>query len=135
MSITNQESVLRFRHHRALAVAGITVTISTFTLAAVSVWFLLALIPPLIWTVGIWRAGTDADSTGLRVRALLGQRRIPWTDVEALVVAPNGRVVARLTKGTAVPLTAVTAADLPQLVAASGQPLAQRPLSPAEKSG
>ena len=46
--------------------AGITVTISTFTLAAVSVWFLLALIPPLIWTVGIWRAGTDADSTGLR---------------------------------------------------------------------
>lgn len=135
MSITNREPVLRFRYHRARAVAGLTVTVSTFTLAAVSPWFLLALLPPLIWTVGMWRAGTDADHAGLRVRALLGQRRIRWAEVEALLPDPAGGVVARSTGGTDVPLTAVTAADLPLLVSASGRELDQQPLSSTGTSG
>lgn len=135
MSTANRKRILRFRYHRARAVAGMTVTLSTFTLAAASPWFLLALLPPLIWTVGAWRAGTDADQDGLRVRALLGQRRIPWTDVMALIPRSSDEVVARLSGGTDLPLTAVTTADLPLLVAASGQQLHRRPLSLSEKSG
>jgi hypothetical protein len=135
VSTTNRTSILRFRYHRARAVAGVTVTLSTFTLAAASPWFLLALLLPLIWTVRMWRAGTDADQHGLRVRALLSQRRIPWTEVEALIPRSGGEVVARLSGGTDLRLTAVTAADLPLLVAASGQQLNRRPFSLSEKSG
>ncbi len=73
--------VVRFRHHPALAVLGLILTISTTTLAAVSGWLAVLLVPPLAWTIWLWRSGTDAGPDGIRVRALLGQRRIPWTAV------------------------------------------------------
>ncbi|HEY8452072.1 MAG TPA: PH domain-containing protein [Natronosporangium sp.] len=115
------QAVVRFRHHPALAVLGVILTISTTTLAAVSGWLALLLVPPLAWTVWLWRSGTDAGPDGIRVRALLGQRRIPWTAVHQLAAVGPGRVVATLTSGVTVPLTAVAPADLPRLVAASGQ--------------
>lgn len=115
------QPVVRFRHHPALAVLGLILTISTTTLAAVSGWLALLLVPPLAWTIWLWRSGTDAGPDGIRVRALLGQRRIPWTAVRELAPVGPGRVVATLTSGTAVPLTAVAPADLPRLAAASGQ--------------
>lgn len=113
--------VARFRHHRARAVAGMIVTISVLTLVAVSWWFALLLIPPLAWTVWVWRAGTDVDRGGLRVRALLGDRKLAWHDVDTVYVDRHGRVIAGLTHGGELPLTAVTAADLPLLMSASGR--------------
>jgi hypothetical protein len=141
--------VSRFRHDRGRAVAGLIVTISLLTLVAVSPWFALLLVPPAAWTGWVWRAGTDADRHGLRVRALLGRRDLPWSQVSALHPdrlvqgrserrrgrdsgrlrrlaggggrdARHRRLVATLTDGTEVPLTAVTVADAGRLVAASG---------------
>lgn len=112
--------VLNFRLHRGRAVAGIIVTISLLTLVAVSAWFAFLLLPPLIWTVWVWRAGTDVDPEGLRVRALLASRRLAWSQVAALYPGPRGQVVARLTTGGELPLTGVTAADLPRLTQTAG---------------
>jgi hypothetical protein len=96
------------------------VTISVLTLVAVSPWFTLLLLPPLAWTTWVWRAGTDADRHGLRVRALLGRRAVRWSQVSALHPDQDQRLVATLTDGTELPLTAVTTADAGRLVAAGG---------------
>jgi hypothetical protein len=112
--------VVRFRHHPGRGVAGLIITISVLTLAAVSDWLVLLALPPLAWTVWVWRAGTDADRAGIRVRALAGHKWIPWSRVGGLVTEGR-RVVATLTDGATVPLTAVTPADLPRLAAASGR--------------
>lgn len=114
---TEQPTTLRFRHHRGRAVAGLIITISLLTLVPVSAWFALLLVPPAAWTVWVWRAGTDADPAGVRVRALVATRRVPWSRVEALATEPGGQVVANLTSGTQLPLTAVTATDVPRLAA------------------
>jgi hypothetical protein len=116
----DREPVSRFRHHRGRAVAGLVVTVSVLTLVAVSPWFALLLLPPLAWTAWVWRAGTDADRHGLRVRALLGRRDVRWSQVSALHPDQDRWLVATLTDGTEVPLTAVTAADAGRLVAAAG---------------
>lgn len=113
-------AVTRFRHHPARAIAGVVVTISLTTLAAVSPWYGLLAVVPVAYTVWVWRSGTDADRDGLRVRALLGQRRIPWSEITGMARVPGDRVVATLRSGGAVLLTAVTPDALPRLVAASG---------------
>jgi len=119
---------LRFRHHQAIWVAAILAFLGTLPLASAR-WFLLPLLlVPL--AVGVWayRAGTDADAGGVRIRALLGQRRIPWTEIVELASDPRGQVVVRLRDGRTTALPAVRSADLPDLISASGQPLgAERP--------
>jgi hypothetical protein len=99
------------------------VTISMLTLATLSPWFALLTLPPLAWTWWAWRAGTDADQDGLRVRALLGRRRIRWSEIRALRPDEQHRMVATIADGRELLLTGVTSADVPRLVAASGHPL------------
>ncbi|MGI5213547.1 PH domain-containing protein [Plantactinospora sp. CA-290183] len=91
---------------------------------ASSRWFLTPLLlVPLAVGVWAWRAGTDADAAGLRVRALFGQRRIPWAEVAELATDARGQAVVRLRDGRLAALPAVRSVDLPDLVAASGHPL------------
>jgi hypothetical protein len=121
--------VVRFRHHPGRGVAGLIVTISVLTLASVSDWLALLALPPLAWTVWVWRAGTEADRTGIRVRALAGRKWIPWSRVRGLATEGD-RVAATLTDGATVPLTAVTPAELPRLAAASGQEVSRVGINP-----
>lgn len=130
---------IRFRHNVSITIAGFVAFLGAIPLATAGFgthdettprWaypLLLILIVPLV--VAIWgtRAGTEADRDGLRVRALLGSRRIGWAQVGAFV--PRGRrVVAVLTDGRSLVLPAVTPADLPRLVTASGErPTADEP--------
>lgn len=112
--------VTRFRQSPALAVAAVVALIGSVPLASYR-WYLapVALVP-LAVGVWAWRAGTDVGPDSLVVRALLGRRRIPWTEVAGL--APAGRRVhAVLTDGASVPLPAVRPEDLPRLVAAGGR--------------
>jgi hypothetical protein len=89
-------------------------------------WFLMPiLLIPIVLAVWAWRTGTDADRDGVRVRALLGQRQIRWPQISELAADPRGRAVALLTDGRTVALPAVNRADLPRLVAASGQQLSR----------
>jgi hypothetical protein len=121
MGLVQRAATVRFRHHAALAVAAIIVIIGGTPIAFAAPYLAPLLLVPLAVAVWVWRAGTDADPSGIRVRALLGERRLPWSQVSAIVPTGGGRVVASLVDGSTVPLTGVTVADLPRLVAASGQ--------------
>jgi hypothetical protein len=117
----SRPNTVRFRHSQAILVAAIIAFIGALPLGGYK-WFLApVLLVPLAVAVWAWRAGTDADPSGLRMRALFGQRHIPWSDISELAPDARGRAVAVLRDGRAVTLPAVRAVDLPRLVAASGQ--------------
>lgn len=96
-------------------------TIGALPLASASAYLLPVLLVPLAVGVWAWRAGTDADRDGLRLRALVGDRRIRWDQIVELGGDARGRAVAQLDDGSRLVLPAVRQRDLPLLVAAAGQ--------------
>jgi hypothetical protein len=120
---------VKFRYNAAITVAAVIAVIGGIPLAT-SAWYTAPLLlVPLAVAVWSWRAGTDASINGVRVRALFGSRFLPWPKIESLVVGDRDRVYAHTSAGSVVRLTAVTATDLPKLVAASGEELST-PRSP-----
>jgi hypothetical protein len=119
----SRADTVRFRYSQAILVAAIVAFIGALPLATARWWLLWVLLIPLALGVWAWRAGTDADARELRLRALVGQRRVPWTRVAELATDARGRAVARLDDGETLVLPAVRAADLPRLVSATGQEL------------
>ncbi|MFJ2083229.1 PH domain-containing protein [Micromonospora chokoriensis] len=128
----SKSDTVRFRHNQAILVAAVIALIGALPLASARSYLLPVLLVPLAVAVWAWRAGTDADAEGLRVRALAGQRRIAWDQVIELVPDERGRAVARLDDGQHVTLPAVRGVDLPRLVSATGQAL---PHTTAETPG
>jgi Bacterial PH domain len=124
----------RFRYNVSICLAGVLAFLGAIPVATVGFGhddvppyayvLLLILLVPLAVAVWGWRAGTDADADGLRIRALISSRRIAWTDI-ALLGPRQRRVYAQLTDGRSIKLSAVSPADLPRLVAASGQKIAE----------
>ena len=112
---------VHFRYSQAIWVAAAIAFIGALPLASAGWYFTPVLLIPLLIGIWAWRAGTDADRAGVKIRALFGQRLIPWHEVVTLGIDDRRRVVASLTGGRVVSLPAVPAADLPRLVAASGQ--------------
>ncbi|MGW9193271.1 PH domain-containing protein [Micromonospora chersina] len=119
----SRADTVRFRYNQAILVAAIVAFIGALPLATARWWLLWVLLIPLALGAWAWRAGTDADARELRLRALVGQRRVPWTRVAELTADARGRAVARLDDGETLMLPAVRAADLPRLVSATGQEL------------
>jgi Bacterial PH domain len=103
-------------------VAAVIALIGAVPLLAYGWYFLPILLVPLAVAIWAWRAGTDVDSRGLRVRAALLSRRVNWAEVAELGADPRGRVAARLTTGAVLRLPAVSRADLPRLVAVAPTP-------------
>ncbi|MEV5209985.1 PH domain-containing protein [Micromonospora sp. NPDC053740] len=128
----SKPDTVRFRYNQAILVAAIIAFVGALPLANARDYLLPVLLVPLAVAVWAWRAGTDADARELRIRALVGQRRIDWDQVVELTTDQRGRAVARLDGGHQVTLPAVRGADLPRLVAATGQ---QLPDAPAETPG
>ena len=120
-------NLVQFRRSSALTVAALIVVIAGLSLLTWAPYLVFLLVIPLSVALWSWRSGTDADESGLTVRAALGWRRIPWSDVAGLVTEGNRQVSAQLTSGRAITLPAVAAADVPRLVAASGQELGTDP--------
>jgi hypothetical protein len=118
----DQPTRIRFRPHGAIAIAALVTLIGAVPLASAGWAYLPVLIVPLVVLVWALRAGTDVGPDGLRVRALLGARRIEWSEVSELGADQRGRVLARLTNGQVVPLTSVRDRDLPRLVEVSNRP-------------
>ncbi|PMR59059.1 chemotaxis protein CheW [Verrucosispora sp. ts21] len=118
----------RFRHHQAILVGAIIATIGALPLADARAYLLPVLLVPLAVAVWAWRAGTDANPDGLRLRALLGDRQIRWDQIVELGGDTRGRAVALLDDGRQLVLPAVRHVDLPLLVAAAdrGDPVADR---------
>jgi hypothetical protein len=117
-------STVKFRYNIGVAIAGLVAFFGAVPVATYRWYLTPILLVPLAVLVWGWRAGTDADRDGVSVRALLGAHRLPWSRITGLV--PDGRrVVAMLDGGGSLRLPAVTPADLPKLVRASGQELAR----------
>jgi hypothetical protein len=113
--------VLSFRYPAAIAVMAAVALIGSIPIASMGGALVVVPLIPLAVMIWAWRAGTDVNDYGLRVRALLSNKVITWDRVAALHPDDRGRVVAELTDGAAVPLTAVKASDLPRLLEASGK--------------
>ncbi|MEV4630226.1 PH domain-containing protein [Micromonospora sp. NPDC049523] len=120
--MTSTDTV-HFRYSQAIWVAAVIAFISALPLASAGWYFTPILLVPLLIGIWAWRAGTDADRAGVKIRALFGQRLIPWHEVVQLGVDDRRRVIASLTGGQVVSLPAVPADGLHRLVAASGQHL------------
>jgi len=88
-------------------------------IAVVEPWLLWLFAIPLLVGIRVWRAGVDADADGLTVRALVGARRVPWSQAAGLRVRRRGEVDLVLTGGGTLRLPAVRARHLPLLAAAS----------------
>ena len=69
------------------------------------------------WTL---RTRTVVDAEGMRVRRLVGGRRVSWDEVGGLRVDRRNTVHAVLTGGGEITLPAVHVRDLPALAVASG---------------
>ncbi|NUR70685.1 MAG: PH domain-containing protein [Hamadaea sp.] len=114
-----------FRQPTAVPVAGLIAAIGALPLLRASGWFVFVPLAIAAFAVWAWRSGTDADSNGVRVRALFASRKIAWSRIDAFVPADRNRVEAALTDGSRITLTAVRPEDLPRLVQASGKALEQ----------
>jgi hypothetical protein len=89
-------------------------------LATVSIWTLLLLLVPAVIAAWVVRVGVDIGDDGLIVRSTLGQRRVPWTRIAGIRVAPRGELWLVTTERTEVLLPVMRARDLPRLAALSG---------------
>ena len=122
----------RFRRNVSISIAGLVaflgavpVATSGFGTGSTPWWaypLLLILLVPIAIGLWGWRSGTDADAAGVRIRAVFGSRRIAWSEI-AQFQPDRRRVNAVLVSGELVDLPAVTRADLPRLIAASGNEL------------
>ncbi|GAB3971531.1 PH domain-containing protein [Plantactinospora veratri] len=126
---------LRFRHSQAIWVAALIAFLGALPLASARWYLTPLLLVPIAVGVWAWRAGTDADRAGVRIRALLGQRSIAWSEIVELASDPRGQAVVRLRDGRTTALPAVRATDLPGLVAASGRPLGEPRPAPDQPAG
>ncbi|HEX5598324.1 MAG TPA: PH domain-containing protein [Micromonosporaceae bacterium] len=116
---------VRFRYSQAIWVAAVVAFIGALPLVGAGWYYTPVLLIPLaVWAWG-WRAGTDADPSGIRVRALLGTRQIDWSEIVELAPDERNRVVVLLRNGQVIRLPAVRTDDLPRLVSASGQQINQ----------
>lgn len=107
---------IRFRYGAAERAAAVVWLLASTALAGARLWLLPILALPLVAILATFRRGTDLDSDGVTVRAVLTKRRVPWSDVAEL--RPDGarRVLLVRTDGRAVAMPAVRPADLPPLV-------------------
>ncbi|SFF47276.1 hypothetical protein SAMN05421541_11146 [Actinoplanes philippinensis] len=107
----------------AVLVAALIALVGTVPLAGSS-WALSPLfLVPIAILVWAWRAGTDVYPEELRVRALFGGSRVPFTRITQLAPDERGRVSALLDNGDVIRLTGVTRDNLPRVLEASGHPV------------
>jgi Bacterial PH domain len=115
-------AVQRFRYPAAISVAAIVTSLGATPMLLLG-WYAVPIpLVPLLVAVWGWRAGTDADANGLRIRALFASRRLPWRDIAEVAAGPDGRVAARLESGAVLRLPAVRRDDLHRLVRATEPP-------------
>ena len=122
-------TAVRIRTSRTTLVAVLVLAICVLPLATSTPWLAVLWLLPVTAAAWVLRAGVDVDRAGLTVRALLGSRRLPWTEVAGLRIGERGRLSAVLHSGGAVRLPVVRPRHLPLVAAASGGhvPAPERP--------
>ena len=128
----SRKPLLRVRRTGALLVFGVIAFVGTVPLAGAAhglAWVLLVPAAVIVWA---WRAGTDVRADDLRVKALVGSTRVPWSSIVELAPDERGRISALLENGNAIKLTGVTADNLPHVLAVAGKAPVEDAGSPAE---
>ena len=113
-------SPARLRMNRTALFPVALLALCTIPLAFAAPLTPILLLIPLAVAVWVLRVGVDITDDGLTVRALAGQREVPWRDVAGIRVAPRGDLWLVTTHGTELHLPVMRARDLPRLAALSG---------------
>jgi hypothetical protein len=92
----------------------------TVPLAFAAPWTPILLLIPLAVALWVLRVGVDIADDGLTLRALAGERRVPWDELAGIRVATRGELWLVTTAGTEVRVPVMRARDLPRLAALSG---------------
>jgi len=116
-----RKPLLRVRKTGALLVAAVIAFVGTVPLAGAEWELTPVLLIPIAIFVWAWRAGTDVYPDELRVRALAGSTRVPWSRITELAPDERGRISALLDNGNVIRLTGVTRGNLPRVLAAGQQ--------------
>jgi hypothetical protein len=116
-----RKPLLRVRKTGALLVAGAIAFVGTVPLAGASRALLWVLLVPAAVIVWAWRAGTDVYPDELRVKALVGRTRVPWSKIVELAPDERGRISALLDNGNVIKLTGVSRDNLQRVLAVAGQ--------------
>ena len=114
------DSPARLRMNRTALIPVGLLARCAVPLAFAAPWTPVLLLVPLAVAVWVLRAGVDIADDGLTVRSLAGERRVPWSEVAGIRVAPRGDLWLVTTRGTEVHLPVMRARDLPRLAAVSG---------------
>lgn len=117
----SRKPLLRIRKTGALLVAAMIAFVSAVPLAGTSWAFSPLLLIPVACFVWAWRAGTDVRADDLRVKALVGSTRVPWSSIVELAPDERGRISALLDNGNTIKLTGVTTDNLPRVLAVAGK--------------
>lgn len=117
----SRKPLLRVRKTGALLVAGAIAFVGTVPLAGASPALAWVLVIPAAVIVWAWRAGTDVREDDLRVKALVGSTRVPWSRIVELAPDERGRISALLDNGNAIKLTGVTRDNLARVLAVAGK--------------
>lgn len=130
--------VLRIRPTRIGLLPVVILAFCVLPLATATPWLLLLLALPVLALAWVLRVGVDVGPAGVTVRALLGHRHIPWSDVAGLRSSSRGDLSLVLTSGRRLRLPTLRARHLSLIAAASGgrvpDPKAA-PAAPAAGSG
>jgi hypothetical protein len=126
----SRKPLLRVRKTGALLVAGVIAFVGTVPLAGASRPLAWVLVVPAAVIVWAWRAGTDVREDDLRVKALVGSTRVPWSSIVELAPDDRGRISALLDNGNVIKLTGVTRDNLARVLAVAGK----APSPPASSS-
>jgi len=113
-------AVLRVRTPRTALMAVLVLAICVLPLASSARWLGVLWLLPVAAAAWVLRVGVDVDHAGLTVRALLGSRRLPWSEVAGLRADDRGRLVAVLRGGGTVRLPVLRPRHLALVAAASG---------------
>jgi hypothetical protein len=125
------DSPARLRMNRTALFPVALLALCTVPLAFAAPWTPVLLLVPLAVALWVLRVGVDIADDGLTMRSLAGERRIPWSEVAGIRVAPRGDLWLVTTHGTEIRLPVMRARDLPALAALSGGRI-DVPARPAE---
>ncbi|HEY0001813.1 MAG TPA: PH domain-containing protein [Actinoplanes sp.] len=116
--------LLRVRKTGALLVAAVIAFVGAIPLAGAQWQLTPILLIPAAVLAWAWRAGTDVYPDELRVKALVGSTRVPWQRITEMAPDQRGQVSALLDNGNMIRLTGVTRRNLPLVLAAGRQEIA-----------
>jgi hypothetical protein len=114
------DSPARLRMNRTALIPVGLLALCAVPLAFAAPWTPVLLLIPLAVAVWVLRVGVDIADDGLTVRSLAGERRVPWSELAGIRVAPRGDLWLVTTHGTEVRVPVMRARDLPRFAELSG---------------